>query len=227
MERPPRGPTIGIVSSRDLGVRVGRRFQRQGVTSTGAKIEQLVAYLWLLAKWNAKINLTALPVDPPTDQAIDRLLVEPFLAARHVSKSDRLVIDLGSGGGSPGIPLKIAVPSLRLVMVEAKVRKSAFLREVVRQLSLEGAEVVNARFEELLTRVDLHESANLVTVRAVRADQRLWGTAQAFLRPGGRIFWFTSADGSRAAVLPPLSIESTEPLVPATASHLTILRKHS
>ncbi len=61
-----------------------------------------------------------------------------------------LLIDLGSGGGSPAIPLKIARPEFALAMVESKGRKSAFLRDVIRQLSLSRAEVVTDRFENLV-----------------------------------------------------------------------------
>ncbi len=67
-------------------------------------------------------------------------------------------MDVGSGGGSPAIPLKLAVPRLRLTMVEAKARKSAFLREAVRHLGLEQRSVETARYEELLARPDLHEA---------------------------------------------------------------------
>jgi 16S rRNA (guanine527-N7)-methyltransferase len=186
----------------------------------------LEAYLGLLGRWNHKINLTALPVDPPTDEAVDRLIIEPLVAARHVGRADRLAIDIGSGGGSPAIPLKLAVPALRMVLVEVKVRKSAFLREVIRELKLTGVEVENHRYEELLPRVDLHEAADLVTVRAVRADVRLWRGIQAFLRPGGRVFWFGSPTAAGSpAMLPPLAVTSTEVLVAERHSQLTIATK--
>ena len=193
--------------------------------ATETQLESLGVYFGLLAKWNSRMNLTSLSVDPPTDEAIDKLIVEPMVAAKSVLATDALAIDLGSGGGSPAFPLKIGANWLRLVMVEAKARKCAFLRDVARQMAVKDVEVANARFEELLTRVDLHESADLVTFRAVRADRKLWEIVQAFLKPGGRIFWFASADQPRSAVQPPLEVVMVTPLVPKGTSRLVTLRK--
>ena len=79
------------------------------------------------------MNLTALPLDPPTDETFDRLLIEPLAASRQVRADMASVwFDLGSGGGRPAIPLKIARQQLRLTMIESKERKSAFLREAAR-----------------------------------------------------------------------------------------------
>lgn len=204
------------------------------MSATGAQIDQLALYFGLLAKWNNTVNLTALALDPPSDNALDRLFVEPFLAAQFVekqlvekSKARVLLLDLGSGGGSPAIPLKIALPDLSLRMVEAKARKSAFLREAVRQLSLSNSDVLNARTEELLAKPELHEAADLVSIRAVRADQRLWNTVSAFAKPGARVLWFrSSADkGQDVVFFPSFLLESVMRLVPADGSELAILRK--
>jgi 16S rRNA (guanine527-N7)-methyltransferase len=178
------------VTVRQVGAQISRRAERAGLPVSAALTESLQAYLALLAKWNRKINLTSLDVDPPTDEAIDRLIVEPLVGAQLVRPGDRLVIDVGSGGGSPAIPFKLAAPQLRSVMVEVKTRKSAFLREAVRQLALHDTVVEMHLVQELLPRVDLHEAADLVTVRAVRMDLALLGPIQSFLRPAGRVIWF-------------------------------------
>ncbi len=171
------------------------------------------------------------------DEAVDRLLVEPLVAARHLAGSHAhphflvgphpLVLDIGSGGGSPAIPLKLALPSLRLIMVESKTRKSAFLREAIRHLGLTDTDVITARAEELLTRPELHESQDFVTVRAVRTEQKLLVKLQAFLRLGGRILLFKAAAGADAPpmVAPPLVYEATVPLVESLRSRLVVLRK--
>lgn len=178
-----------------------------------------------MAKWNLKINLTSLTLQPPSNEALDRLLVEPVEAARFIHRTDRIAIDLGSGGGSPAIPLKIAAPWLGLVMVEVKTRKSAFLREVVRQLELKDVEVANSRYEELLTRVDLHEAADVVTMRAIRADRGAWSAIHALLKAGGRVLWFTSAEAARQPVALPFMLIANEPLATGPASRLAVLRK--
>jgi 16S rRNA (guanine527-N7)-methyltransferase len=195
------------------------------VEPPAALITQVESYLGLLHKWNRRINLTALPLDPPSDEAIDRLIVEPLVAARQVEPSDRLCIDVGSGGGSPGIPFHLAQPGVRVILVEVKVRKSAFLREAIRQLGLRDVEVENRRFEELLARTDLLESADLVTLRAVRPSAGLWNTVQAFLRPGGRSLWFGSSGSDRPVEAPLLSEVRRVPLVPALGSQMVVLAK--
>jgi 16S rRNA (guanine527-N7)-methyltransferase len=178
------------VTERQVEAQIFRRAERAGLLLSAALAESLRAYLALLAKWNRKINLTSLAVDPPTDDAIDRLIIEPLSGARLVRPDDRLVIDVGSGGGSPAIPFKLASPQLRSVMVEVKTRKSAFLREVIRRLDVQDAVVETHLLQELLPRVELHEAADLVTVRAVRMDLALLGPLRLFLRPSGRVLWF-------------------------------------
>lgn len=184
----------------------------------------LERYVQLLQLWNRRINLTSLGLEPITDEAIDRLLIEPIVASRQVLEDDRFVVDVGSGGGSPAIPLRVCVPRLRLLMVEVKVRKAAFLREVIRQLTLEHVDVENRRFEELLARTELHEAADIVTLRAVRADRRLWSALQTFLRPGGRVFWFGGGTTGPES-LPAFELVATETLTTGAGSGLAILRR--
>src|SRR5262245_60756251 len=97
----------------------------------------LTAYFELLRKWNRKIALTSLPVEDAGDEAIDRLLIEPVVASKFLIQQRGSALDIGSGGGSPAIPLKLACPGLSLRMVESKTRKAAFLRETVRTLELD------------------------------------------------------------------------------------------
>jgi 16S rRNA (guanine527-N7)-methyltransferase len=188
----------------------------------------LTAYFELLSRWNQKINLTSL--DDP-DEAIDRLLLEPTLGARAIDGTGiRSLLDIGSGGGSPAIPLAMALgPEVALTMVEVKVRKSAFLREAVRHLGLAGAVVENSRYEELLTRPELLERFDLLSIRAVRVEPRILMTLQAFIRPGGQMLLFRGPLGPEApaSVLHPLEFDRTVPLVESLQSRLTILRKRS
>lgn len=213
------------MAERETLNRLSRRLTKAGADVPADVLSNLAAYVELLAKWNRKINLTALPVDPLSDDAVDRLIVEPVLAAKRVEDRDGLVLDVGSGGGSPAIPLMLASPNIRLIMVEVKVRKCAFLREVLRQLAIDRGSVENCRLEELLSRAELHESADIVTVRAVRPDRKLLNAIQAFLRPGGRLFMFGAENSSRTDFAPPFVSGHSEVLLPATGSQLIVLNK--
>lgn len=206
-----------------------RRARRAGLTLPSELAAQLEVYYRLLATWNTKVNLTGLALSDVSPDAVDRLLIEPIVAAKYVPGSTARMLDVGSGGGSPAIPLALAVPRVRLLMVESKTRKSVFLREAVRALSLKDAEVVTARFEELLARPDLHEAHDLVTVRAVRVESRVLLTLQAFAKPGGLLFLFRGAGTSdpSESVTPPLAWKATYPLIESLRSRLVVLEKRA
>jgi 16S rRNA (guanine527-N7)-methyltransferase len=215
------------VSSREFQDRLTRRARRAGITlspSLGLKLE---VYFRLLTSWNEKMNLTGLDLAEQGPAAIDRLLIEPLVAAKHVPEAVTRMIDIGSGGGSPAIPLALALPSPHLLLVEAKTRKSVFLREALRALEMTDGEVVTSRFEELLSRPLLHEAHELLTVRAVRVESAVLMNLQAFVRPGGELFLFRAASGagSPGSLMPPLSWKATYPLLESQGSRLVVLTK--
>jgi len=240
--------------SGDLETRVRERFGRVGLAASNSQIEQLATYFGLLAKWNNTVNLTAFSLEHPSDKALDRLLVEPFLAAKIVARTwtdendgndenerertgttgspgadspgPASLLDVGSGGGSPAIPLAIALPAFRLTMVESRARKSAFLREAARQVGLEGAKVLHTRLETLVATAWMEQSADLISVRAVRADPALWAVLSEFAKPGARVMWFRTGTGAAPIALAAgLQLERVAPLIPADGSELAILRK--
>ena len=212
-----------------LRTRLTRRASKAGVFLPDDLAGKLVDYYELLERWNRKINLTSLE---DIDQSIDRLLLEPVIAARHLPAGTQPldIMDVGSGGGSPALPLALAGGArATLTMVEAKARKSAFLREAVRHLGLSSARVENARYEELLTQPNLHERYDIVSIRAVRVEPRTLLTLQAFLKTGALMLLFRGPSGPErsTAVIPPLEWVATVPLVESLRSRLSILRKVS
>jgi 16S rRNA (guanine527-N7)-methyltransferase len=212
------------VPPRDFRTRLSKRAAKANIFLTDSLADHLTAYYELLTRWNRKINLTS--IENP-DEAIDRLLLEPLVAVRHISGSAQRLMDVGSGGGSPAIPFKLALPRLKLTMVEVKARKSAFLREAIRQLRLENTTVETARYEELLARPELHEAYDLLSLRAVRTEARVLTSLQAFIAPGGSLVMFRGPEGAAqpASVVPPLEWAGTFPLVESLQSRVTILTK--
>ena len=212
------------MSSRDVRSRLVRRAAKANLFLPGELADRLAAYYDLLSRWNRKINLTSID---NVDEAIDRLLLEPLAAVRHFPGPVHRLMDVGSGGGSPAIPFKLALPNTALTMVEVKARKSAFLREAIRQLRLEKAEVETTRFEELLARPELHEAYDLLSLRAVRAETRVLTSLQAFLAPGGSLILFRGPEGAAqpSTVVPPLEWSGTFTLIDSLQSRLTLLTK--
>lgn len=214
------------MTSRDFQDRLVRRARRVGVALSPNLGTQLETYYRLLATWNQKINLTGLNLAEPTPEALDRLLIEPLVAAKHALPGTARMIDIGSGGGSPAIPFALAVPGVQLLMVESKTRKSVFLREATRALEMVNAGVATARFEELLARPDLHEAHDLLTIRAVRVETKVLMSLQAFVKPGGNIFLFRSTSGDvPESLTSPLAWSATYPLLETLRSRLVILEK--
>ena len=209
------------MSRPDTATRLLRRAERLGVDLGSDQAGQLSAYYDLLQRWNRTVNLTSLD---DGEEALDRLLIEPVLAARHLP-STGVLLDVGSGGGSPALPLRISLPALQLVMVESKTRKAAFLREATRTIGLEGVRVEAKRLEELLSDASLHEAAGAISVRAVRLDKRLLARLLAFSSPQGSLYLFTGPGVGAPGVDRPWVFDAEFPLVATLGSRLLRFRK--
>jgi 16S rRNA (guanine527-N7)-methyltransferase len=213
------------VGERTTRSRLLRRAARAHVSLPDSQADALAAYLDLLFRWNRKINLTALT---EVDDAIDRLLLEPLVAARHVPNGPGRLIDIGSGGGSPAIPLVLTLADYELTMVESKARKAAFLREVIRSLGLSRTTVETTRFESLLTGAGHRSAYSAFSIRAVRIERQTLAQLSFFLGAGGVGLVFRGATGpDHSGDAPPMAWAGTYPLVPGLGSRLTIYRLSS
>lgn len=183
----------------ELPSRIVERASIADLSVSNELAESLALYLETLRRWNRRINLTALALNPVSDAALDRLVVEPLVAARHIRPTDRIALDIGSGGGSPALPIKLAAPWLTIVLVEARARKAAFLREAARALALDGVRVETERFGQSLAFADLCGAVDVVTVRGVRIDADLFRGIREVIHSRGRLFWFGGADLKCAA----------------------------
>jgi 16S rRNA (guanine527-N7)-methyltransferase len=189
-------------------------------------VTRLEVYHRLLLTWSRRINLTGLDLTASTPEVLDRLFVEPVLAARYARPGAASLLDIGSGGGSPAVPLALAVPGARLTMVESRVKKSVFLAEVCRGLGLAAHwRVITSRFEDLVTGdPSLRGSADLLSIRAVRVDSATLLALQTFLRPGGQLFLFQSL-GTPSEPVAGLEETGVHALVESMKSELRILEK--
>jgi 16S rRNA (guanine527-N7)-methyltransferase len=125
------------------------------ITVSELQVSQIQQYMSMLLTWNEKVNLTAIR-DPL--EILYRHFCESMYAAVTVPLEKGRLADVGSGGGFPGLPLKILRPELELFLVESNVKKATFLAEVVRDLGFSDARVLVSRYEELgeeLTPLDI------------------------------------------------------------------------
>ena len=197
--------------------------ERTGVRIDDSLARQLGSYVELLRRWNTKLNLTRLDRD---DAGLERLVIEPLAALPHLPVDGELA-DIGSGGGSPAIPLKLARPGLGLHMVEARSRKAAFLREAVRRLGLDRTRVAAERYERLAERRQAQGGHDVLTVRGVAVDQRVLRYLRLLVRPGGKVLLFRGAGSAEAWANAGtgLVLEAVEPLPGACAGRLVVLRR--
>lgn len=204
-----------------LSLRAGSSPEESAVL-TRSQIENVSTYLDLLVRWNARVNLTA--VRQP-EAIVTRHFGESLFAARHLfpspqSAADEHLIDLGSGAGFPGLPIKIWAPNLRLTPIEANHKKATFLREVVRKLGLTGVDVFSERAE------DYTGQANTVTLRAVERFEQAVPLALRLVRAGGRLSLLISeAQVVRARALG-LDLLWNDPVgIPLSASRVLLVGK--
>lgn len=163
------------------------RVAAAGLTVSDSEQARLVAYLELLYRWNQKMNLTAFDLSSPTAEAIDRLAIEPLVAGALVRGCDRVALDVGSGGGSPGIPLAIRCPWIQMTLVESRQRKASFLREAVRVLGLR-ASVAACRLDDVVE--GARGSVDVLSIRGVRLDDGVAAGVVELLAPAGRALLF-------------------------------------
>ena len=191
-----------------------------GVELSTQQHEQLLAYLALLIKWNKAYNLTAVrdPDEMVSRHLLDSLSVVPFVAERGNSW-----LDVGSGGGMPGIPLAIMFPERQFTLLDSNGKKTRFLKQMAAELDVANVTVVTARCEE-------HEGSYAqISSRAFASLADMVDGTGHLLAPGGR--WLAMkghVPADELAALPPVAaLEKTPALrVPfaADARHLIVLR---
>jgi len=134
-----------------------------GVPLTDQAVESYLFYIEQLKKWNRKTNLTSLTGDL---EIVAKHFVDSLTAAPYVHGAQR-VLDIGTGAGFPGLPLKIISPALELVLLEASQKKCFFLGHMVRGLKLKGVQVVHGRAEDRDIQERYAGGFDLVLSRAV------------------------------------------------------------
>lgn len=183
-----------------------------------ALAEPLLAYLALLARWNATYNLTA--IRDPREMLVKHLLDSLAMHA-HLDGIGNLA-DLGTGPGLPGIPLAIARPDLQVVLVESNGKKARFLREAVRQLKLGNANVAESRIEAF----DARGRFDAITARALATLPLILDLGGHLLGDDGRLLAMKGVvpDDEIAALPPGWGVAAIHPLrVPGLAAERHLL----
>ncbi|MFW6105060.1 MAG: 16S rRNA (guanine(527)-N(7))-methyltransferase RsmG [Chloroflexota bacterium] len=159
-----------------------------GIKLSAGQVKQFELYYQELIEWNKKINLTAI-TDYSSVQVkhfLDSLTVTLALCKEEVESPHFNIVDIGTGAGFPGLPLKILLPQPRLVLIEPTLKKTTFLHHIIRKLELENVKVLNCRAEEAAHLPPYREQFALVLSRAVALLPTLVELTLPFCGIGGR-----------------------------------------
>lgn len=144
----------------DLMIEYGKEID---IMFTEEQLKQFYQYMNLLIEWNEKINLTAI-VEPK--EIILKHFIDSLTITKYIGKNQS-VIDIGTGAGFPGIPLKIVRKDLKITLLDSLNKRIHFLDEVIKELALENIDTVHARIEEYAKNKNYRETYNIATSRAV------------------------------------------------------------
>ena len=160
---------------------------------------QLAEFSGHLHRWSGRMNLVA---DGDRSALVTKHIIPSLLMRSALAGvSHRQVVDVGSGAGLPGIPLKIVLPHVDFVLVESRRRRASFLREVVRRLALRRISVENVRIEQWLDPPP--DGVDLVTARAVADPAVLLELVRPILASQGHLLAFLPTDRSPSDMDPP------------------------
>lgn len=161
---------------------VKQKAQEIGYNLQEEQLEQFFTYKELLIEWNKKMNLTAIEQE---EDIITKHFIDSLSIASYIPDTTK-IIDIGTGAGFPGIPLKILKKDLSITLLDSLNKRITFLEEVIRNLSLENIQAVHARAEELAHKEEYREQYDIAVSRAVAPMHTLLEYMLPYVKIGGK-----------------------------------------
>ena len=169
--------------------------KEMGIELTEKMAAQFEAYFALLIEWNEKMNLTAITEER---EVVLKHFADCISVLPHLSLTgEETVIDVGTGAGFPGIPLKIVSPFLKMTLLDSLQKRIGFLEEAGRQLELDGVTYIHSRAEDGGQDPELREQFDLCVSRAVANLAVLSEYCLPFVKVGGRLAALKGPDAAR------------------------------
>lgn len=158
-------------------------FEKIDLMISDRQAEQFLRYFELLTEWNAVMNLTAITEFP---EVVEKHFVDSALLCGYIrEKNPKSLIDVGTGAGFPGVPLKILFPELKVTLLDSLNKRIRFLNTVIQELGLENIEAIHGRAEEFGIKEVYREQYDLCVSRAVARLSSLCEFCIPFVRKSG------------------------------------------
>lgn len=162
------------------------------ITYSEEQIEQFLIFYEMLVEKNKVMNLTAIT---EFDDVVEKHFLDSLSLCHYIDLNQSMyVLDLGTGAGFPGIPLKIMFPKLKLVLMDSLNKRVIFLQEVIEKLNLSDISAVHGRAEEMARNQKYREQFDLCVSRAVANLSSLSEYCIPFVKPGGKFMAYKSGE---------------------------------
>ena len=171
---------------------INKIFTQHGFSLTNSQVSLFTIYWENLKLWNSKINLTSIRDD---HEIIMKHFLDSVAVLNYfVVQENDLVVDVGSGAGFPGIPIKILRPNLDLTLVESVSKKASFLKFLKTRLELENTKIINLRAEEIVNLSQHRQNYDLVLTRYIASIEDSIDYCLPLLKPSGNWVAFKSGN---------------------------------
>ena len=184
-KKTPLNPEERAAAAAELRICLEKAAEEYGIALTEVQLEQFTRYFSLLIEWNEKMNLTALT--GPQEVAVKHFIDSLTAYDAALFPQGASIIDVGTGAGFPGLPLKILRPDLRLTLLDSLNKRVKFLETVVAELGLQGVTCLHGRAEETARQKQHREKYDLATSRAVARLSVLAEYTLPFVKKGGSL----------------------------------------
>lgn len=184
-------------------IELKRSLEKWNMTFTEEQLIQFEQYYELLLEWNSFMNLTAIT---DLQEVIDKHFVDSLAIANYIPLKNQTILDLGTGAGFPGIPIKILFPDVEIILMDSLNKRIKFLDAVIEKLQLQYIKAVHGRAEDLAHQTVYRERFDICTSRAVANLSTLSEYCLPFVKHGGYFVSYKTAgamkeiDGAKRAV---------------------------